>query len=191
MTSTLTKSATARPWASSVDTPSASDVVGGVSQIFLAVPIPPSVNDALGNSPKKRVGKKGKKGAQRGRFYLQPARDWLKEALRLVKEQAPGTISGHVVVVTNIERDSLRADIDNRVKMLLDMIVKAGVIEDDRFVTAVAPCWTDRRDSRSLAFVSIISAEAPITLTFQPSSKSGAVGSWTVAPIQEEEGNGL
>jgi len=87
-----------------------------------------------------------------------------------------------VVVVAGVERRSARADIDNRLKAMLDVIVKAGIIEDDRFVTAIAAAWLP--PTYETTKVSIYPVQH-FALDFHHSD-DGASGGW-FKKIKEEE----
>jgi hypothetical protein len=85
------------------------------------------------------------------------------------------------LLLIGVERISDRSDIDNRIKLILDVLVSQKVITDDRFVTAFAACW--QPSANKIARVSILPVQA-LTLAFQP-SPDGASGGWFIAPPLE------
>lgn len=140
------------------------------SPVTLTMPMPPSVNNAFINL---------RRG---GRAKSRAAKDWESHALWHVKAQRLPIVTGPVLVVFGFERGSASADADNRVKLALDLLVKAGVIEDDRFVVGAAFSWLP--PANGLAHVSVTRAGA-LTLDFHP-SQDGAAGGWLIAPPPSE-----
>ena len=68
------------------------------------------------------------------RFKTQKYNDWLENGLWLLKKLGGST---HHHKPYNIEITLLMSrlmDIDNPIKMILDLLKKAGIIEDDRYV---------------------------------------------------------
>lgn len=173
-----TDSTSARP--GSVEAGASSQSSVGGAPIFLTLPVPPSLNTAYAN-------RRGK-GA-RGRIHTKTAADWIREAKVAVHLQKPGCIHGPVVIVMNVERKSKSADIDNRTKLVFDLLKKQGVIDDDRFVAAFASAWSPpvkhrREDRLQIA----IYPSASLFLAFQPSDATGAVGGWTIIDPADTEG---
>ena len=165
-------SATARPVGVCVGGASAPSSVGAPLNLWL--PVPPSLNKAYRN---------GQKGA-RGRFASRALLDWKMAARVALRRQAWEHVPGPVIVVMNVERRSKVADIDNRIKPVLDLLVAEGVIEDDRHVTAVAAAWSDQHGDR--AHIAIVSAQE-LTAQFRPSKESGAFGGWLLETLQAPE----
>lgn len=167
---------TARPVDMEAGASSSSSVDG--APIFLTLPVPPSLNSAY----------KNKRGA--GRKKTQKTIDWEMYAARMLREQKPGYIDGYVVIVMNVERRSSQADIDNRTKLVFDLLKKQAVIVDDRFVTAFATAWSpgvDHRDEDRLN-LAIYPANS-LAVCFHPSDSIGAVGGWTITdPAHTTEG---
>jgi len=130
--------------------------------VTFTLPTPPSTNALYKNV----------KG--RGRVRTKLYDDFLSFATVSIRRQEVKPIEGRVVVVIGVERTSVLADIDNRLKALLDVIVKAGVIEDDRFVTAIAVSWLP--PAKGLSHVMIYPVQH-LTLDFHP-SPDGASGGW-------------
>ena len=138
-------------------------------------PLPPSINKAYKNT-------------KWGRSLTNAARVWKDAALSNLKSQHIEPILGNCVIVYGFERKSLAADCSNRLKLLEDSIVEAGIIEDDRFVTASAISWIPY--ANELAHISIYPI-GPIGLTLMPAS-DGATAAWvpTASPQLNESENG-
>ena len=82
-----------------------------------------------------------------------------------------------------VERMASNADIDNRLKSMLDTIVTAGVIADDSLVTAIAVSWLPK--ANGMAHVRLYPVQQ-LELSFHP-SPSGACGGFFVAPSTQED----
>lgn len=153
----------------------------------LTLPMPPSVNEMWANKP-PRAGRAG------GRFKTQKYKNWILEAAVELRQQGPERVEGRVLVNISVERDSDAADIDNRIKAMLDLMVQPGlkrsdrifgVIEDDRFVTGIAVAWAPRGSSRhGKARIAIMPATT-VTATFHP-SPDGATGGWFIEAPQDD-----
>lgn len=89
------------------------------NEIAFAVPCPPSVNALYLNVPGK------------GRVKTRRYRDWIKEAGLMVMASRVGCIDGPVKVDIALPQ-SMRGDTDGRIKALLDLAVRLGLIEDDK-----------------------------------------------------------
>jgi Holliday junction resolvase RusA-like endonuclease len=96
--------------------------------VTLSLPLPPSVNHAWQNVPGK------------GRVRSPEYRRWHKLAFDELCLQKPGKIVGEFCAVINCGKINRRADIDNRIKPLLDLI-KGTVIEDDSKCARVSAGW--------------------------------------------------
>lgn len=97
----------------------------------LLLPIPPSVNGMWINIP------------GRGRARSKDYRRWKTAAGWELMLQKPKKIVGPYEVRILIGRKSRRADIDNRIKGLVDLLVEHGVVEDDRHMQSVSCGWAD------------------------------------------------
>lgn len=139
--------------------------------VSLYLPVPPSVNQAYKNT-------------KRGRSKTKEYDHWLQYAYTSVRLQNVDKVKGRCVVVIGVERKSLAADIDNRIKLAIDALVTANVIDDDRFVTAIAITWLP--EANQLCHIQIFPIQ-PLGLQFHPSS-DGATGAWVnTAPSHEQE----
>ena len=159
-----------------VSTGASADAVADTgAPVFLTVPTPPSLNKSYNR----------RKGPGRDRFLSKAARDWKAEAKTAVRLQKPAHVCGPVIVVLNIERKSASADVDNRVKLLLDLLVKSGVIDDDRKVAGFAAAWSPKHSDKT--HLAVLPA-GRIGVTFLPAETNGAVGGWILnAPNFEHE----
>lgn len=141
--------------------------------VSFTIPVPPSVNNIFRNLP------------GRGRVKTHDYNDWQAFALTHIRQQAVAPVSGRVVVTFGVERASNTADIDNRIKAMLDTIVEAGIIEDDKLVTAFAAAWLPH--ANGLAHIQILPV-GRVELTFRP-SPDGVSGGWFIATPQLSSGD--
>ena len=139
------------------------------ASVTFTMPVPPSVNQAYRNT-------------KRGRAKTKSYTDWLLYAYQMIRMQKVQKISGRCIVIIGVERESLAADIDNRIKLALDAIVSADIIDDDRFVTAIALTWVP--EANGLCHIQILPIQ-PLRLQFHPSS-DGATGAWINSAPQQE-----
>lgn len=147
--------------------------------ITVTLPAPPSVNEAWANVPGK------------GRVKTRRYTDWISNAtwkLQLqLKEQETQRIAGRCIVVIGVERHSQTADIDNRVKPLLDLLVSQNVIDDDRHVDGVAIAWNP--PGSNLAHLTIVPTADGLGLLYHLAGSMGAFGGWFLtAPGVDEDG---
>lgn len=91
--------------------------------------LPPSVNALWFNRP----------GV--GRVRSTTYQTWIKSAGWELRSQRPPRIAGDISVSIRAGRTSKRRDLDGCLKALLDILVTHEVIEDDRYVTALAAIW--------------------------------------------------
>jgi len=98
--------------------------------VTLTLPLPPSVNMAWTNVPGK------------GRVRTPEYRRWHKLAFEELTAQHPGKIVGKFCAVINLGRIKRRADADNRLKPILDLM--SGVVtDDDALCERVSIGWSD------------------------------------------------
>jgi len=145
---------------------------GGVpapSCTTLTIPAPPSVNNLFSN---------GRKGTT-GRFKTLAYKAWIAEATWNIREQAPDPIMGRTVIIIGVERKSLRMDLDNMAKALLDLLVTTRVIEDDRYVTGLVMAWMPQGTRKFPRARIMIRPAEPVTLNFHP-APDGATGGWFI-----------
>lgn len=96
-----------------------------INEYTFVIPPPPSVNNLFRNVPGK-----GRVKTERYNIWMQAAQ-W-DVMLENNKPRRIETLTGPVEIF--IELGKTRGDIDNRAKPVLDLMVKAGVIADDRQV---------------------------------------------------------
>lgn len=135
------------------------DLPGPVS---FTMPTPPSTNHLFRNV----------KGV--GRVKASHYEEFIRLGVAAIRRQNIQPVAGRVVMVIGVERMSDRADIDNRLKAMLDAIVAAGTIADDNLITALAIAWLPK--ANGLSHVSIYPV-GTLYLTFHP-SHNGASGGW-------------
>lgn len=139
--------------------------------ITVEIPAPPSVNEMFRNV-------RGK-----GRVKTKVYADWRGHADWYVRSQRPGRLRGHVVLIISIERLSRNADVDNRVKAILDLLVACRVIDDDRYVVAFAVSWAPA--ANKLARVLILPA-ADLAARFHLAD-DGVSGGWFLDPTTNQD----
>lgn len=145
------------------------------ASVTLTMPVPPSVNQLFRNLPGK------------GRVKTALYDNWRAHAVTAIRLQRVPAVAGRIVVLFGVERVSLAADIDNRVKAMLDAIVDAGVIANDNLVTAIAVSWLPK--TNGLAHVQIMPVSR-LDVSFHP-SPDGASGGWFLSappPNGEDDG---
>jgi Holliday junction resolvase RusA-like endonuclease len=145
------------------------------SPVSFQIPMPPSTNNLFKNV----------RGV--GRVKTKTYDDFTMMAVTAIRRQKVKPIAGYVVILFAFELASSQADVSNRIKAAEDAIVKAGVIDDDRFVTAMMV--TKVPAANGLAHVQIFPIQQ-FTLDFHP-SHSGASGAMIIrAPQPNGEDNG-
>ena len=151
-----------------------------VSPLSLLIPTPPSIDRAFGNQA----------GRGRGRYPTVAYKNWQASALWRIAQQSPTHFAGPCVVLASVGRTSLSADIDNRAKLLLDVLTVAGVYPDDSMATAIALVWSPLEVTRpdEETRVLILSAETSFKIEFQPIG-AGRVGGWFLEEEDEDNGN--
>lgn len=86
----------------------------------LHLPFPPPLSACFTNAPK------------RGRVPTKRYKDWQEEALWQIKAQKVKPVAGRVTVyVRVVSPDKRNRDLGNLDKALADVLVRAGIIEDD------------------------------------------------------------
>lgn len=169
MTLVQTETATARPQATG-----AGILADLPAPVAFTLPVPPSVNELYRNLP------------GRGRVQSAVYHEFIRFGITSIRNQKVQPVPGRVMAIFGVERSSLAADIDNRLKAMLDTIVKAEVIKDDNMVTAIAVCWSPR--ANGLAHVILMPVQK-IELSFLP-SPDGASGGWYLPAPQPGEDDG-
>lgn len=114
--------------------------------IVLDLPLGPSTNNLFGHRP-----------GQPGRFPTARYKTWLQAAGWDVQAAQARKIEGDVAVCIHIPFD-YRADADNRIKAPLDLLVRHGLIDDDRHVIDLRVV-KDRTIDKARCRVEVRSAE--------------------------------
>lgn len=93
--------------------------------------MPPSANNLYFNVP------------GRGRVKSSSYEDWLHQAGILIRRQGIARMTQRVDIVFSLEDKHPRRDASNAIKPLEDLLVKLGVLPDDRskFVRSVTAKW--------------------------------------------------
>ena len=143
--------------------------------VSFTIPMPPSVNHLYKNV----------KGV--GRVKTKAYDDFTMMAVAAIRRQSVPRIEGRIVAIWGVERRSDQADVSNRLKAAEDSLVKAGIIEDDRFITAHFITWSP--PANGLAHIQLLPVQR-LTLDFYP-SHNGASGAVILrAPQPEGEDHG-
>lgn len=95
--------------------------------------LPPSTNHLYLNVP------------NRGRVKTRAYEDWIFQAGLMLNRQIEGRFTGRVDILIEIEDAHQNRDASNTIKPLEDLLVKCGVIEDDRakYVRSVKAQWAN------------------------------------------------
>ena len=94
--------------------------------IVLDLPVPPSVNAR----------------ARRKRAWYQAAH------VAIARQARPEKLKGRLAVAVRLPRLSVGVDLDNRIKPLIDVLWRAGVIGDDSQIDWLLIQWGDACEAR-------------------------------------------
>lgn len=139
--------------------------------VTFTLPVPPSTNALFRNLPGK------------GRVKTRAYADWRAYALTSLRQQRLPLVDGHIIVRMNVEMTGNRADLDNRVKAIFDVIVEARVIADDSLITAFLVAKLP--PANGLAHIEIQPSRS-LSVNFHP-SHDGSRGGWFVPEPQPTE----
>jgi Holliday junction resolvase RusA-like endonuclease len=114
--------------------------------MLLKLSVPPSLNNCFINVP------------YQGRIKSKQYRAWIDMAgwELLGQRQGRKKITGPVSISIVIARPSVRSDIDNRIKPILDLLVTHDIIPDDRHVISVSARWADKSEAVEGAEITIV-----------------------------------
>lgn len=91
-------------------------------QATLSLPYPPSTNRLYANNKAE------------GRIKTREYKSWLNTALWQLKTQSFRQIEGDFSTHIKVGRPNRRyGDLDNKIKPIMDALVKAGAVKDDRY----------------------------------------------------------
>lgn len=103
---------------------------------MIAVPYPPSVNRIWRNVRGKTL-----KSAE--------YRAWLAEALVALRAQhAPAVKGSYSLAIVADRPDRRQRDLGNLEKAISDLLVHAGVIEDDHLAKSIIMAWSDKAPTK-------------------------------------------
>ena len=102
-----------------------------VDYLALNIDAPPSVNAAYANVPGK------------GRVKTRAYREWKERAAWQVEAQRPGRIEGAYRIKIAVRRASLRRDLGNFEKLISDLLVSCGVLDDDKHAEKIELSLSD------------------------------------------------
>ncbi len=95
------------------------------------LPFPPSANTAYPTNFKTKK-----------RFKSKKYQEWLNVCLSEIGIHAPVLVTGRVVCIYTFGRpDKRRRDVENYVKPVSDLLVAAGIIEDDSLIDKLTIQW--------------------------------------------------
>ena len=137
----------------------------------LVLPVPPPSNALFRNL------------TGRGRVKTQVYIDWEGHAGWRLRLQRPVPVPGRVMIVISIESpmagNARRGDIDNRVKAIIDLLVKQEVIDDDKHVVALCIAWAPPASASARVMILPV---APYAIHFQPAPDGASAGWFVQAP---------
>jgi Holliday junction resolvase RusA-like endonuclease len=124
-----------------------------MEKTFILSVAPPSLNNAFANRPRQegpvvvsRVGLAARRkgyGRIKNRRYVR----WQRDAGWEIKQQRHGfSLQGAFGVQLEVGRGLSRADGDNLIKPVVDLLVALGVVPNDRHMAEVSMRFADRPD---------------------------------------------
>ncbi|MEK6591517.1 MAG: RusA family crossover junction endodeoxyribonuclease [Pseudomonadota bacterium] len=120
---------------------------------FFTLPMPPSANNMFINTG-------------RGRARSEAYNAWINEAGWELRRQRVPKLKGRVRVNIRLERPSVgKADVDNRIKPVLDLLQTMGVLTDDSLVWDVRAVWAAQNSGKKTvqgARVGVVEMDAPV-----------------------------
>lgn len=147
------------------------------SPLILSIPTPPSLNNIFGSHALAN----GKSVRHETKSYI----DWQGSALWRLNQQKPKPFQKPVVIFGACDRMAANADIDNRIKPILDVLKTFGLYADDNMVTGVAFVWAPTRNGMTQLLIA--PAQQMLRAYFHPANQNGATGGWFVAPNEDQE----
>lgn len=119
--------------------------------IRLNLEYPPSVNQLWRAVPGR--------GVIKSKVY----REWLEKNLWIIRGQTRDKIEGKFTIEFQATRpDKRRRDIDNLIKPLMDVIVQAGLVEDDSLCEMLSIMWITNGTGISATIIPLPGTEAEV-----------------------------
>ena len=119
------------------------DAPPAIHKALIKVPVPPSVNNAYANLYGK------------GRVPTKKLRQWRMHAGWVLNQQKFPHFVATVDVEISVPRRGRNADIDNRIKPILDLLTEHRLISDDKHVRRVSAQWIHSKNKDDLCEVEI------------------------------------
>lgn len=108
--------------------------------IYLALPFPPSVNDAVHYGKNKRTGRLvAFSSPTKKKFFADADAMFLAQKRALAGKRIEGPFTYHITLNESL-RDP-RSDGDNRQKYVLDFIQRVGLIQNDKWAAGGSWAW--------------------------------------------------
>jgi len=121
-----------------------------MTAISLTLPFPPGVNNLYGH-----VGRR--------RYATDRYKAWQQEAALAIRAQGVSGLRGPFCISMLLTPPDRRwTDLDGRAKAPLDILVKCGIIDDDRHNRKLIMAWSESPPSKP-GFVSIIIRQAGVS----------------------------
>lgn len=109
---------------------------------MIKLPVPPSTNHLYS------TGSHGK------RFRSAEYEAWITMAGYQLNLQRPPKITGKAVIEIACPRNG-RRDLDNHFKAILDLLVKHGIVRDDRHFEKITARWHDDAEHRGYCLIEL------------------------------------
>ncbi|RJO72828.1 MAG: RusA family crossover junction endodeoxyribonuclease [Myxococcales bacterium] len=119
-----------------------------MNKMFLQLPIPPTANNLFAT---------GRRNGKFCRFRTKKYLAWQKEAGLMLQTSKKIRFAGEVEIEITLP-SNIRGDIDNRVKPIFDLLVKYGIVCDDRYIRDF---HVTRRGTNAYALISVVNADPP------------------------------
>ena len=117
--------------------------------MIFTLPYPPSVNNLFLNV------------AGRGRIITPKYKAWIDLCLWTLAARRLSPVKGRFAITINAVRpDRRKRDLDNLAKPILDVIVKAGLVDDDSLAQRITMAWVEPAFQDQPIYITLSEAEA-------------------------------